>query len=265
MKVKLFGFIIIHLLCDLRLVFSRHEPLQSTPARLGELPYHVAIYMQSRAILCSGTILNQRHVLSSAHCVTRYKDRPSHLDVVIGTIHRSVGGRWYNVYSVVIHPNYTGDGQHDLAILKTVLPMEMSEFSRPIKLPKFEDHDPLPGKLATVSGWKALPNEPEEYDDEGSLLQKAGVDVVPLKVCQELLAGTGREISSRHICAGNIYSQGSCIGDNASPLVLNNVQIGILSWGTQCGSGDPDVYTKIKSYLPWIRKNAFPYHVLNLV
>ena len=40
--------------------------------------------------------------------------------------------------------------------------------------------------------------------------------------------------------------------------------MGIVSYGTsECGQGEPGVYTKIEGYLDWIEKNLEPWNRIN--
>lgn len=48
------------------------------------------------------------------------------------------------------------------------------------------------------------------------------------------------------ICAGGNAGYDACNGDSGGPMVLNGIQIGIVSWGaTECGISMPGVYTNI--------------------
>jgi len=60
------------------------------------------------------------------------------------------------------------------------------------------------------------------------------------------------------LCAGQA-SRDSCSGDSGGPLMINDgkwTQVGVVSWGIGCGKGQyPGVYTRVTSFMPWIRKN----------
>lgn len=68
------------------------------------------------------------------------------------------------------------------------------------------------------------------------------------------------------LCAGKGPAFGqksggdSCQGDSGGPLFLSDggksELVGIVSWGVGCGrSGYPGVYTRVASYVPWIKNN----------
>lgn len=44
-------------------------------------------------------------------------------------------------------------------------------------------------------------------------------------------------------------------GDSGGPLVANGVQVGIVSYGYPCAIGHPDVFTRVYSFLNWIKEN----------
>ena len=57
----------------------------------------------------------------------------------------------------------------------------------------------------------------------------------------------------------------SCEGDSGGPLVFTTVvdltyyQVGIVSFGSnKCGIGKPSTYTKVTSFLDWIKENLEP-------
>lgn len=43
-------------------------------------------------------------------------------------------------------------------------------------------------------------------------------------------------------------------GDSGGPLVADDVQVGIVSFGSSCAKGDPDVFTRVYTFLDWIKE-----------
>lgn len=90
-------------------------------------------------------------------------------------------------------------------------------------------------------------------------LQQAAIPLLPKRVCEERYK---RRFTGRMLCAGNIQEQkrvDSCQGDSGGPLMCERpgeswVVYGVTSWGYGCGVKDsPGVYTKVSSFVPWIK------------
>lgn len=69
-------------------------------------------------------------------------------------------------------------------------------------------------------------------------------------------------VAPEQLCAGGEYFKDSCTGDSGGGLVrlANNAWVveGLVSYGRGCGLEKPGVYTRVQSYLPWIRANVKP-------
>merc|ERR1711911_385432 len=60
------------------------------------------------------------------------------------------------------------------------------------------------------------------------------------------------------VCANGFQGSG-CYGDSGGPLFDANrsVLYGITSWGSVACAAKPTVFTRVFTYLDWIRSNAF--------
>lgn len=90
-------------------------------------------------------------------------------------------------------------------------------------------------------------------------LQQAAIPLLPKRVCEERYK---RRFTGRMLCAGNVQEHtrvDSCQGDSGGPLMCERpgeswVVYGVTSWGYGCGVKDsPGVYTKVSSFVPWIK------------
>lgn len=59
-----------------------------------------------------------------------------------------------------------------------------------------------------------------------------------------------------NLCAFTQSVQGTCIADAGSPLVIDNVLVGITSW-TNCKLYLPDLFTQIAAHKDWIVQNTY--------
>ena len=62
-----------------------------------------------------------------------------------------------------------------------------------------------------------------------------------------------------------IQDHDSCGGDSGGPLIVRKSKtspmylLGVVSFGTRdCGTGSPGVYTRVESYISWIRSKLRP-------
>lgn len=60
-----------------------------------------------------------------------------------------------------------------------------------------------------------------------------------------------------NVCTFIEAGQDSCEGDSGSPLVYNNYQIGVVSFGANpCASGKPCIYASVPYFESWIFKET---------
>lgn len=90
-------------------------------------------------------------------------------------------------------------------------------------------------------------------------LQYAEVVTLSHEECVKKFQGNSARalLKSYNICAMDKRGVGACNGDSGGPLAdtKNKVILGVVSWGIPCGKGYPDAYTRVYSYLDWIKKH----------
>lgn len=64
-------------------------------------------------------------------------------------------------------------------------------------------------------------------------------------------------LSCHMFCAGSLGGEiDSCSGDSGGPLAINNVLVGIVSFGIECAiPGLPGVYISVARQRCWINQN----------
>uniref|UniRef100_A0A0A9WVP2 Vitamin K-dependent protein C n=1 Tax=Lygus hesperus TaxID=30085 RepID=A0A0A9WVP2_LYGHE len=158
------------------------------------------------------------------------------------------------VSSIIRHRNFDVNSyNHDIALLKLRKSVPLGKTIRPVCLP-VSGSDPA-GKMGTVVGW----GRTSEGGALANIVQEVQVPILTLGQCRASKYRPNR-ITANMVCAGKGV-QDSCQGDSGGPLLVHNGGekyeiVGIVSWGVGCGRpGYPGVYTRVTSYLNWVKKN----------
>lgn len=256
---------------------------QGIESKDGAWPWQVRLFdgPQDPAGFCGGSLIDERWVLTAAHCVEGgYIPMVGYGANTLNELTRVA------VEAVFIHPNYSPEAEEygDVALLK------LAEAVPAQYLVQLAD-DSVNASVAqyplTVSGWGATFDENLDptilqlfnlavRNNPGATMRKAvknGDMRVPEKLreasiehiddefCKQRYAslGAGWKVSSTEICAGAPGTgKDSCYGDSGGPLVAQLPdgsfrQVGVVSWGYECGHPVfPGIYARVSSFRPWI-------------
>ncbi|XP_075028794.1 transmembrane protease serine 4 [Calonectris borealis] len=222
--------------------------LGGRPAAIEAWPWQVSLQYRKEHI-CGGSIIDPSWVLTAAHC---FKNNPviqswrvkAGSDLLLGTATLTVE----KVFLAGVTP--TSPKDNDIALVKLRSPLRVSESSKPICLPYF-DEELVPGTSLWVIGWGYT----QEHGKLSETLQQAEVKLIDKESCN--LAAYHGEVTEKMLCAG--LPQGgvdTCQGDSGGPLLYSGRHwqvVGIVSWGQGCGTpSTPGVYTSVRAYLNWI-------------
>lgn len=243
----------------------------------GEFPFQVRLNIRSRrgSGICGGVVLDQRHILTAAHCMTACVSQhlttatieSSGVKATIGdhSIKSDDGEQELDIESITPHEKYDAcnfyANDHDIAIIKTATSIEYrfttdgyGSINRPC-MPNRSDVVYNDGDQVIVSGWGVTR---ENSGALSNILRYVQVPLVNVARCQETY---GSRVTKDHVCAGfQVGGKDSCQGDSGGPLVRvvdNRYElVGIVSFGYGCGQpGAPGVYTRVASYIDWIKAN----------
>ncbi|KDR03823.1 Serine protease easter [Zootermopsis nevadensis] len=242
----------------------------------------------TRVFHCGGTVINEKYVLTAAHCITELPDSMKlagvrlgehNMDTDIDCTEDEEEGEVcaephvdFDIEESIAHPNYsTSHLQNDIALIRIKgIANLRSDSIKPICLPLGADQTrKLDGQNLIVSGWGAT-----EKGISSSILLQVAVPVISQEQCAGIYDSRSASykrrirITSNQICAGGVNAQDSCDGDSGGPLIFKGevklrprfVQYGIVSFGPRsCGiKGFPAVYTKVASYVDWILSSMRP-------
>ncbi|GAB0088648.1 hypothetical protein DMENIID0001_031100 [Sergentomyia squamirostris] len=211
-------------------------------------PYQISLQLLSRGKyrhICGGSIVNERYAVTAAHCVERFQ--ASQLQILAGTTTLSHGGETYKVQEFHIHPDYQVLYTSDIALMRTDRPFNLSNSNiEPVTL---TDEYAEGGEEAVLTGWgNVIPFRPGVFPDN---LQQVSLMTLSHSTCNNF-----HNLSSTEICTTRLFG-GACSGDSGGPLVRkkDKKQIGVVSYGlVVCGSGYPDVFTRVSVFRPWINE-----------
>ena len=263
------------------------------PARLAHWPGQALLRISAKnahkaLYLCGGSAINERWVLTAAHCVDDIKaDLKKSFSDNSGRVHSGIleivlgvedldAVREENVFAIekiVKRDGYKEATQSGRDIALIQLKRAYSGPTARLSLDATTDPQTPPGVQARVAGFGSLKfgnqtnifrrADGEEYYAGSRRLQETAVPTVAIATCKERFPKD--KIDDEQICAG--LEQGghdSCQGDSGGPLVAYDgnecpYQIGVVSWGVGCGGArDYGVYTRVSYHAAWLASNAGP-------
>ena len=249
-----------------------------------QFPFLVALLQADRfasegafqAQFCGGTLTTPTTVVTAAHCVidqrTGEQTAPASILVGVGPRLRAPDLRVVRVAAITPNPDYERrTAVNDIAVITLAEPVTGVPVLRPV-VPD-ETAATLPGGTSVqVAGWGNTVTTGKAFPDSfrvGSLVvfpREACGDGVDFSFGGYTFDGFDSDKVDRRVmlCAAGVTALGqvidSCQGDSGGPLVLgagpDGRLVGIVSWGEDCASSFPGVYTRVSSQFDFLQRNG---------
>jgi len=255
-------------------------------AEVNEFPWAALLEIKAggNPLRCGGTLVNDRFVLTAAHCVSA----PSSMQITVILGEHDTTRRLESTtlrvrakpYRFNKHWSYKFDQEkgawYDFALIELSTPVDFNRYPhiRPVCLPDRAEIDYI-DQIATVSGWGLQNVDYKKYAKEGiikgvgygraKILKKLDVKLVSQAKCRNIYRQVAEDIKLKesNLCAVSLTGD-SCQGDSGGGLVAPRCDgkfyelIGVVSFGIGCNSTVngvkiPGVYGRVSIVVDWIK------------
>ncbi|XP_034254978.1 chymotrypsin BI-like [Thrips palmi] len=224
-------------------------------AKRGQFPYQAAIFIDL-SVFCGGSLINEKWVLTAAHCVADgtiwyvlLGGTESLTPVQEGRVTHVTRGGYH-------HPEYNARKIiNDVGVIQLMRPAGLSTYIQTVALtPKGASYL---GRTGTVSGYgrtddvNASPVSPR--------LRFTSLPVVDNQVCADAYGDSPLHPSV--ICL-RAEGSSSCKGDSGGPFTVDDngktILVGAVSFGATagCSLGRPVGYTNLAIFIDWISETT---------
>ncbi|XP_072941685.1 trypsin-3-like [Epargyreus clarus] len=196
-------------------------------ANIEDHPYQVS-FIVNNSYFCGGFIVSENYILTAGHCAQNVD--PTTVVLRAGSSFRK-NGTIIPIAEVTPHPKYDSPAfDKDVAVMKTVDPIEFNERTQPISL-SWKNRRLRGGTDVVVSGWGRTMQGAPSIPDR---LMSVEIPVINHNQCRLVYSSV---LTNNMWCGGNFFlgGKGTCQGDSGGTAIQDGMAVGIVSFGRGCG------------------------------
>ncbi|KAJ8913218.1 hypothetical protein NQ315_016161 [Exocentrus adspersus] len=192
------------------------------------VPYQAAVLLNG-TFVCGGSLISTKVVLTAGHCAVA-----AVFAVVVLGAHdlRTIEStqQRFNTSDILVHENYTEFLENDVAL---VLLPEAAQLTTSVQIVEL------------------APTSAPSYTGSSAYLTGWGMTHDASDTSPYLL------VRPSNVCTSGVGVVGACHSDSGGPLVVDGVQVGIVSFGSgSCVDESPTGFVRVSYYRDWILEHA---------
>nr|AFM73833.1 SP2 [Spodoptera litura] len=201
---------------------------------------------------CGGIIINNRAILSAAHCF--YRDPINRWRIRVGSTFAHSGGVMHAASNVIIHPNFDDRTlDSDICVVHSASAFTFNNNVRAASIA-----GSTTGLVTTNPSGLPVGVQPSMVDQD--LINSATLMVLTVNqdICRANYGLVFIQITENMLCSGwPTGGRDQCDGDSGGPLYHNGVVVGVCSFGLGCGLDSlHGVNARVSRFSSWIAANA---------
>ncbi|XP_035777817.1 uncharacterized protein LOC118458944 isoform X2 [Anopheles albimanus] len=215
---------------------------------------------------CGGSLIAAKFVLTAAHCGQDENRIPPDAvrlgDTNLATVEDDASAQQFKIVAFTVHDKYKRNKKYyDIALIELDREVKFTTAVCPICL------WPLDNLSEYSASLKAVGFGQTSYgSDMSPVLQKVSLNYYDFDTCNNELPRPKflkDGLTKDQFCT-KTPNKDACLGDSGGPLQIELSDVsktipyltGVVSFGTGCWDGSFGVYTKVSSYIDWIRERV---------